>query len=131
MCRTHSHYHGTVAQRADSGVRVGDTERDAAAAELSDHFALGRLDRDEFSSRLDTALGARTRADLERVFADLPRGRPRRTPARRSGLAVPPMAAVIAVLLVAASVAAIASGFPPFFLFALLWVWRGHRHAWR
>jgi hypothetical protein len=135
MCGTHSHHHGTVARRttgADSrSVRVGDSERDAAAAALSDHFALGRLDRDEFTDRLDAALAARTRGDLERVFADLPRTRPRRTTPRRSVLAVPPMAAVVAVLLVAASIAAIATGFPPFFLLALLWVWRGHRHAWR
>jgi hypothetical protein len=53
-------------------IRIGDTERDAATAALHDHFAAGRLDRDELDQRLDSALAAKTRGDLRAVQRDLP-----------------------------------------------------------
>ncbi len=55
-----------------SRVRIGDAERDQAAAALGDHFALGRLDSAEHAQRLDAAWSARTRADLDLLFHDLP-----------------------------------------------------------
>lgn len=54
-------------------LRVGDAERDAAIAALSDHFAAGRLRADEFDERMSAALLARTAADLAKLFVDLPR----------------------------------------------------------
>ena len=41
--------------------------------ELSRHFADGRLDQAEFKARLDRAMGAVTRGDLDGLFDDLPR----------------------------------------------------------
>ena len=64
-------------------IRVSDAERDQAVAELSEHFQAGRLTQDEFDDRSGIALEARTGADLDGLFADLP--------ARRA--LVPPQAA--------------------------------------
>ena len=52
--------------------RVGDDERDAAAGQLREHYATGRLTMDEFQSRLDAAYAAVTAGELSRVTADLP-----------------------------------------------------------
>jgi hypothetical protein len=53
-------------------MRVGDAEREAAAAEVREHFASGRLTQDELNQRLDQTFAAKTRADLNAVFHDLP-----------------------------------------------------------
>jgi DUF1707 SHOCT-like domain len=53
-------------------IRVSDTERDLAVAELSEHFQAGRLTQDEFDDRSGLALAARTGADLHGLFTDLP-----------------------------------------------------------
>jgi DNA-binding transcriptional ArsR family regulator len=53
-------------------VRVGDADRDAAAAALGEHFAQGRLTLDELSARLDAALTATTFGELSRAACDLP-----------------------------------------------------------
>ena len=53
-------------------VRVGDADRDAAAAQLREHYTSGRLTLDELNERLDQAFAARTRADLNAVTRDLP-----------------------------------------------------------
>ena len=58
-------------------LRIGDAERVAAATALGDHFAAGRLDQAEFDERLGRAYAARTYADLEPLFADLPQPHPR------------------------------------------------------
>lgn len=70
-----------------SGLRVSDAERDAVAAELAEHLRAGRLDLPEFDERVGRALGARTRADLDRLLTDLPRPLPPppQPPSRRSG----------------------------------------------
>jgi DUF1707 SHOCT-like domain len=52
--------------------RIGDAERDVATARLGDHFAAGRLDHEEYDERLDAIWSARTRADLDQLFWDLP-----------------------------------------------------------
>ena len=57
---------------AGSEMRVSDAEREAAAAELQEHFASGRLNQDELNERLETAFAAKTRGDLRAIFADLP-----------------------------------------------------------
>jgi hypothetical protein len=53
-------------------VRVGDRERDAAAAALRHHFSLGRLSHEELEDRLDIVVAARDRADLRRALRGLP-----------------------------------------------------------
>ena len=58
-------------------LRVGDAERDAAAADLSEHYAAGRLSADELNERLDAVFAAKTFGQLAQVLADLPGlGRP-------------------------------------------------------
>jgi hypothetical protein len=57
-------------------VRIGDAERDRAVSTLGDHFAAGRLDREEFDTRVDQAMAARFDNDLRPLFADLPRSQP-------------------------------------------------------
>jgi hypothetical protein len=58
------------------GLRIGDADRERAQAILGDHYAAGRLDKDEYDLRLDQIWAARTRAELAPVFRDLP-GAPR------------------------------------------------------
>jgi hypothetical protein len=53
-------------------MRVSDTEREAAAAELREHFASGRLNSDELDQRLSAVFAAKTRGDLSALFTDLP-----------------------------------------------------------
>ena len=64
-------------------LRASDAERDAALAELSEHFQSGRLTQDEFDDRSGRALAARTGNDLRELFTDLP------DPGAPSGLASP------------------------------------------
>jgi Domain of unknown function (DUF1707) len=53
-------------------LRIGDTERDAVAAELREHYAHGRLTLEEFNERLDAVFAAKTQRDLSRLTSDLP-----------------------------------------------------------
>ena len=56
-----------------SGLRISDAERSEVADLLSKHYGDGRLDQAEFNQRLDQAMKAKTYADLDGIFADLPR----------------------------------------------------------
>ena len=56
--------------------RVGETEREAVAGQLREHYAAGRLTIDEFRARLDAAYSAATASGLSRVTADLPAAPP-------------------------------------------------------
>ncbi len=56
-------------------LRIGDAEREAAAHELGEHYAMGRISADEHSERLEQIYAARTAADLAPAFVDLPRPR--------------------------------------------------------
>jgi hypothetical protein len=53
-------------------LRIGDAERDAVTAALHDHYAAGRLDREELDERLDATLTSKTHADLKAIVQDLP-----------------------------------------------------------
>ena len=63
-------------------LRIGDAEREAAARELGEHFALGRITVDEHTERLDQIWAARTAAELAPAFRDLPRPRATQPPGR-------------------------------------------------
>lgn len=65
---------------AESGVRIGDAEREAVAAGLREHYARGRLTLEEFQHRLDAVFAAKTRADLAEITADLPHTDPYAAP---------------------------------------------------
>ena len=54
------------------GLRASDAERDEVAARLRDEFVAGRLSHDTFLHRIEAVLGARRRADLPPLLADLP-----------------------------------------------------------
>jgi hypothetical protein len=53
-------------------LRIGDAERDAAAASLREHYAQGRLTLEEFNERLDAAYKAITQSQLNLITRDLP-----------------------------------------------------------
>jgi hypothetical protein len=53
-------------------LRIGDAERDAAAADLGEHYAAGRLSLDELNERLDAVFTSKTFGQLTRIMADLP-----------------------------------------------------------
>jgi hypothetical protein len=53
-------------------LRASDAEREAVAERLREAAAEGRLDPEELDERLGRAYGARTRAELEGLTADLP-----------------------------------------------------------
>jgi hypothetical protein len=53
-------------------MRVGDTERDAAAADLGEHYTAGRLTLDELHERLEAVFAANTFGQLARIMSDLP-----------------------------------------------------------
>ena len=63
-------------------LRIGDAEREAAARELGEHFALGRITAEEHGERLEQIWAARTAADLAPAFQDLPRPRAAQQPPR-------------------------------------------------
>jgi hypothetical protein len=66
-----SPWQGVTVSRPDE-MRVGDAERDAVTSALHDHFAAGRLDREELDDRLGAALASKTHADLKSIVQDLP-----------------------------------------------------------
>ena len=82
--------------------RLSDADRDRAAADLVEHYADGRLDAEEHAERLDAVWTARVAADLEPIFADLPRSAPERpVRGRRSaGWRRVPLVPVAALLIV-------------------------------
>ena len=91
-------------------LRIGDADREAAVRALGEHYAAGRLTKDEFDERADRAWAARTGSALHPLFADLPRLQParpvaptgpRRSPGRAPGWLFVARV-VVAVLLVTA-----------------------------
>ncbi len=91
-----------MAPSTDTHLRASDAERSEVADRLSRHFADGRLDQTEFKARLDRAMGATTRGDLEGLFDDLPPLPGDPTPPtfrrRRSRAALFALVAVVCVL---------------------------------
>ncbi len=57
-------------------IRASNEEREEAASELGELFAEGRLSHETFMRRMDEALGARDRRQLDGLFTDVPRRRP-------------------------------------------------------
>jgi hypothetical protein len=132
-------------------LRIGDAERVAAATALGDHFAAGRIDQDELDERLAAAYAARTYADIDPLFADLPEPRPARPepptpvpayqPRHSYRRPVPPWAAwvpavpvpllVLGTFLIISIIGTVMF-FAPFVLLPLVWFWvAGSRGRWR
>ena len=127
------------------GYRVGDVDRNRTADLLKEAHAAGYLTLEEVDERLGTALGARTRGELDRLVADLPpewlaaQG-PTRPPAPRPPRqrpAFPPEAVWLVPLLVVVAglltLAVLTRGV--FFPWPLLWIFfflgRRGRAGWR
>jgi hypothetical protein len=119
----------------DATMRASDNERNAVADKLSRHYAEGRLDETEFKDRLDRAMSATTRGDLNGLFHDLPRlpSEPPPPQARRRRI-IPVLFVVVFLALVAgATVPFYPMYHVPWFLFAVVgfFLWRhfhGHHH---
>lgn len=71
---------------APHGLRIGHAERDAAAADLGEHYVAGRLSLDELHERLGAVFTAKTYGQLTKIMADLPR---LRRPASQGGMTAP------------------------------------------
>ena len=113
----------------DPRMRIADSDRERAMADLATHYADGRLDHEEYDERLDAIWTARTRADLAVLFSDLPRlqvAQPPRIPARASGRPRGrsrfPLLPVLAVLIVLSVLAE-----EPLFLLIFPMMWFVHR----
>lgn len=89
----------------DADLRASDDERNAVADKLSRHYAEGRLDQAEFKSRLDTAMSATTRGELNGLFHDLPRLPPDPPPPEPRRRRIVPTLFLIAFLVVVAAAA--------------------------
>ena len=72
-------------------IRVSDAERDAAVAELSQHYQAGRLTAEEFSERSGRALEAKTGDQLHALFDDLPSAAASRPPLEQAIAVMPPV----------------------------------------
>jgi len=65
--------HGYPVAGGERGkTRAGDADRDRVAGILGTAYSEGRLSKDEYGARLESALSARTYADLDQVVTDLP-----------------------------------------------------------
>jgi Domain of unknown function (DUF1707) len=110
-------------------VRIGDAERDRAVATLGDHFAAGRLTREEFDERIEQAMQARFDRDLRPLFVDLPvsgDSEPRSAVPKAcqvsAGMAVPVLLFwLLPILLVATVIAAVLLS-APWLFWGLLWL---------
>ena len=130
-------------------LRIGDAERELAAADLGEHFAQGRLSVDEHAERLEQIWVAKTRAELAPIFQDLPGGTYGARPAGPAptqptqpgqdrpwrGRRIPvPIFAIIGLLVLITVVT-----HAPFVFFGLLIFWgvgrrsrrRGNHYGWR
>lgn len=79
-------------------MRAADADRDRAVSFLTTAYTEGRLGKDEYDARLESALSARTYADLDQVVTDLPGARvpPVRQVTTTNGLAVASLACGLA-----------------------------------
>lgn len=59
-------------ERPGGSIRIGDSEREDAVRRLGEHYEAGRLSAEEHGERVEQALKAKTGADLDGLFADLP-----------------------------------------------------------
>jgi len=89
-------------------IRVGDAERHACVDSLNQHYAEGRLSKDELDRRQHAALTASTLSDLHLLVEDLPSPapsvleprRPEENLRRLARLALPPVVITTAATIV-------------------------------
>lgn len=117
-------------QNAGQDVRASDAERNEVADKLARHFADGRLDQAEFKTRLDRAMGAVTRRDLDGLFHDLPRLSDDPQPPRPRRRLFLPVAVflVVAALAIGPTISVVHVPWLVLVLVGLLLWHRAHRH---
>jgi hypothetical protein len=112
-------------------LRISDADRAEVADLLSRHYGEGRLSQAEFDERLDQAMNARTRSDLNDLLADLPGGKApaasgaaeRIRPARRRHRILAPLL-IIALIITAGHVLTWPFHLLPWLLIGLLaFIW--------
>jgi hypothetical protein len=99
--------------RAD--LRIGMPERETARQALEAHRAANRIDSTEYEQRWAACQQARSQAELQRTFADLPAPHPERPsapgPASNLDDNIPPLAIAICVALLLGLPVAVVLGF--------------------
>ena len=75
-------------------MRAADADRDRVVGILNTAYSEGRLSKDEYDARLESALSARTYSDLDQIVADLPAARTAMVPPVASDTAVTPVAGI-------------------------------------
>jgi uncharacterized membrane protein len=111
-------------------MRVSDADRERVTARLRDHFAEGRLTREELDERVTAALNAKTAGDLRRLMSDLPGDSPVAPPVvmrgpvlvRRRGPRILPLAflVLLAAVLIPGGAFAVLALFQILLAFALV-----------
>jgi hypothetical protein len=119
-----------MGQRADADLRASDAERNEVADKLSRHYADGRLDQIEFKARLDRAMGATTRGDLDGLFDDLPRLVTEPSPPQRHRRRLVPFIIILVLIAVAAGSTA-SMVHVPWLLFVVIALFLWSRAGWR
>ena len=72
---------GTFAAGGERGkIRASDADRDRVVELLNLAYSEGRLSKEEYDARLDSAVSARTFADLDLLVTDLPAAMPSMVP---------------------------------------------------
>ncbi|MFB9660817.1 DUF1707 domain-containing protein [Glycomyces mayteni] len=72
-----------------SRLRISNADRDKAIEQLRAALDEGRIDLAEFDERSQAAYGAKTNAELDLIFEDLPGGRPKESEVVPAGEAAP------------------------------------------
>jgi DUF1707 SHOCT-like domain len=105
---------------AGPGTRASDAERDRAADALRRHHADGRLSTDELEERTGRAYAATTLGELDQLFADLPRLRSPEGELRPRRLGLWPPAFALPLIALLFAVAVVASAHALFFIWPLM-----------
>jgi hypothetical protein len=126
-------------------LRIGDSDREAAVSALGEHYAAGRLTKEEYDERADAAWSARTSSQLAPLFADLPRPSaprpvssptpqravpvPRYGTGRWCGAGFPPVLLVVLALVILTHVPVFLLFVVAWFVFARIGRHRGYHHG--
>jgi Domain of unknown function (DUF1707)/Domain of unknown function (DUF4190) len=101
---------GAFAAGGEQGkMRASDADRDRVVELLNLAYSEGRLSKDEYDARLDSAMSARTFADLDLLVTDLPSARSSVMPPGTGATVVTPVAKVNAL-----AIASLACGLAQF-----------------